>query len=94
MTAEKVISLLNRIIDEDGHLYTDDARTALFLSVDYIQKEIPMEPKAVYTVVKPIAITDFRCGFCAKVVNNTYTYCPNCGQKIKWEEEDDGNNNK
>lgn len=44
MTPQKVSDILIRIIDEDWHVYTDDAINALEYAAKVVEKEIPKEP--------------------------------------------------
>lgn len=89
MTPQKVSDILIRIIDEDWHVYTDDAINALEYAAKVVKKEIPK---------KPIRDKDtYICPSCYSSFNTTDSayeqYCPFCGQKFDWEEKDDGNNN-
>ena len=85
MTPQKVSDILIRIIDEDWHVYTDDAINALKYAAKVVEKEIPK---------KPFKQNDYYCGNCNKIVFNTgFIYCPFCGQKFDWnlEVKDEGN---
>lgn len=91
MTPEKVCDILIRIIDEDWHVYTDDAINALEYAAKVVEKEIPRKP-----IEKRIENGDQTqvfdvcpvCGF-PYIDQEFGDYCPKCGQKLDWEEKDD-----
>ena len=86
MTPQKVSDILIRIIDEDWHVYTDDAINALKYAAKVVDKEIPKKPIAV-------SITMSICPSCKSpfIEKGSGDYCPGCGQKIDWEEIDERN---
>lgn len=84
MRPEKVCDILIRIIDEDWHVYTDDAINALKYAAKVVEKEIPKKrivDNSVY-LCPSCRVTAFR-------VTEYQHYCPYCGQKLNWEEKDD-----
>ena len=90
MTPEKVCDILIRIIDEDWHVYTDDAINALEYAAKIVEKEIPKKP-----IEKHIENGDQTqvldvCPICGSPYidkDEGGDYCPGCGQKILWEEK-------
>lgn len=91
MTPQKVSDILIRIIDEDWHVYTDDAINALEYAAKVVEKEIPKKP-----IEKRIENGDQTqvldvCPICGSPdIETEYgNYCPKCGQKIDWWEEKD-----
>ena len=89
MTPQKVSDSLIRIIDEDWHVYTDDAINALEYAAKVVEKEIPKVP-----IEKRIENGDQTqvldvCPICGSPdIETEYgNYCPKCGQKIDWWEE-------
>ena len=103
MSPQKVIDIMDRIIDEDWHVYTDDAIEALKIASARMEKDIP---KPVIKIDIPLLFDDqegvypeYHCpnGLCNKRLHPLYeskrvkmTYCPWCGQQIDWEENDEG----
>lgn len=92
MTPQKVSDILIRIIDEDWHVYTDDAINALEYAAKVVEKEIPKKP-----FEKRIENGDQTqvfdiCPFCGSpdIDQECGDYCPKCGQKLDWEEKDEG----
>ena len=91
MTPQKVSDILIRIIDEDWHVYTDDAINALEYAAKVVDKEIPKKPidkridngdqSQVFDVC-PI------CGF-PYIDQEFGDYCPKCGQKLDLEEKNE-----
>ena len=93
MTTQKVSDILIRIIDEDWHVYTDDAINALKYAAKVVDKEIPKKP-----IEKRIENGDQTqvfdvCPICGSpdIDQECGVYCPFCGQKICWEEIDERN---
>lgn len=55
-------------------------------SVEALEKQIPKKPN-----IKELPDAFGRlywnvCGACDEEIESDYTYCPDCGQKINWEE--------
>ena len=68
MTPQKVSDILIRIIDEDWHVYTDDAINALKYAAKVVEKEIPKIP---LKIENELVINDHK-------VASTFEYhCPN-----------------
>ena len=95
MTPQKVIDILDRIVDEDWHVYTDDAINALEYAAKVVEKEIPKTPiknenELVINGHKIASTYEYHCpnGMCNEFVRPRITYCPWCGQKLDWEEKD------
>ena len=98
MTPQKVSDILIRIIDEDWHVYTDDAINALEYAAKVVEKEIPRTPVKIKGVADPEIPDDvisilgdfyhYQCPACSGRLTKipTKVYCPFCGQKIDWEE--------
>lgn len=76
MTPEKVSDILIRIIDEDWHVYTDDAINALEYAAKVVEKEIPKKP---IKIEKPLTINGH------KVASMSEYHCPNqlCNGEIR-----------
>ena len=82
MTPQKVSDILIRRIDEDWHVYTDDAINALKYAAKVVEKEIPKVPIADHEkelCICPSCYTEFTTFDLANE-----DYCPHCGQKIDW----------
>ena len=89
MTPQKVSDILIRSIDEDWHVYTDDADdaiNALKYAAKVVEKEVPKKP-----IEKRIENGDQTqvldvCPVCRSPDIDTEcgNYCPKCGQKIDW----------
>ena len=55
---------------------------------DLVKKETPKKPRPVFL---PMAYIPHKCPVCWSPVNyrkEKFNYCPNCGQKIDWSEEE------
>lgn len=93
MRPQKVSDILIRIIDEDWHVYTDDAINALQYAAKVVEKEIPKKPSEErFHNGDQTQVLDI-CPICGSpdIDKECGDYCPNCGQKISWEEKDEGN---
>ena len=89
MSPQKTIDILNRIVDEDWHVYTDDAIEALETAASNMTKEIPRDIVKFKTNEVGIEFAIVRCPKCKGLLVGPEKYCPNCGQKLNWEEKDD-----
>ena len=103
MTPQKVSDILIRIIDEDWHVYTDDAINALEYAAKVVNKEIAKKP---VKIEKPLIINGHKVSsisenYCPNCLCNKFTsplfeengrvktsYCKWCGQKIDWNLEE------
>ena len=76
MTPQKVSDILIRIIDEDWHVYTDDAINALEYAAKVVEKEIPKKP---IKTEKALTINDH------KVASIPEYHCSNqlCNREIR-----------
>lgn len=93
MTPQKVSDILIRIIDEDWHVYTDDAINALEYAAKVVEKEIPEKPYVLFTENGDQTQVFDVCPNCGSpdIDKECGDYCPKCGQKLVWEEKDGGN---
>lgn len=92
MTPQKISDILIRIIDEDWHVYTDDAIEALKYAAKVVEKEIPKKPSEErFHNGDQTQVLDV-CPICGSPdIDKEYgDYCPKCGQKLNWEEKDEG----
>lgn len=91
MTPQKVCDILIRIIDEDWHVYTDDAINALEYAAKVVDKEISKKPYVLFTENGDQTQVFDVCPVCGSpdIDKECGDYCPKCGQKILWEEKDD-----
>lgn len=91
MTPQKVSDILIRIIDEDWHVYTDDAIEALTYAAKVVDKEIPKHPYVLSTEYGKHTQAFYVCPFCGspEIDQERGDYCPKCGQKLNWEEKDE-----
>ena len=90
MTPQKTIDILAKIVQEDWHVYTDDAIEALNTAATTMLKEIPREVIRINSVYEGIEFGIVRCPKCKGLLVGPEKYCPKCGQKIDWEEKDEG----
>lgn len=76
MTPKKVSDILIRIIDEDWHVYTDDAIEALKYAAKVVDKEIPKKP---VKIEKPLDIEHW-----GEIATKTEYHCPNglCNREV------------
>ena len=90
MKAEKVIDILERIVEEDWHVYTDDAIEALQFAAGRMEKEIPKKPFVLFTENGDQTQAFDVCPNCGSpdIDKECGDYCPKCGQKLDWEEKD------
>lgn len=63
------------------------------IAANKVDKSVPMEPVVVslpydmaYSV--PLFSNYVGCPMCKREVNPGYQYCPNCGQRLAWREDD------
>ena len=60
---------------------------AVEIAVEAMQKQIPMETLAPELGISPRSPIIIPCGNCGmELEDRMWEYCPNCGQKICWEE--------
>lgn len=69
-----------------GSQLNKDVSTAIDLAIKSLEKQIPKKPN-----IKELPDAFGRlywnvCGACDEEIESDYTYCPDCGQKINWEE--------
>lgn len=76
MTPQKVCDILIRIIDEDWHVYTDDAINALEYAAKVVEKEISKKP---VKIEKPLNLNGWKVAVLSKY------HCPNslCNRELK-----------
>lgn len=91
MTAEKAIEHLENIAIfsfQDG--YTDEARKALDMAIEALEKQIPRKPKykAEDRFVKNHFVEYSYCPTCEKEVVAGDMFCVMCGQRICWSEDE------
>ena len=91
MSPKKVSDILIRIIDEDWHVYTDDAINALKFGAKVVDKEIARKPFEKHIENGDQTQVLDVCPICGSPdIDKEYgDYCPKCGQKIMWEEKDE-----
>lgn len=81
MTEHEAISILKRITT------TGNRTKAISKAVETLKRNEPIKP---YGIVK-LAESDHligSCGNCHKPVLSTESYCPKCGQKVGWYDEE------
>lgn len=96
MTAEKAIEHLENIAIfsfQDG--YTDEARKALDMAIEALEKQIPKKPIITEDIFK--CVYKYRCPECAMylgsrgkhsiIIFEKPKYC-SCGQKLDWSEDE------
>lgn len=99
MKPEEAIEILEEIkeLDDTLYAYSDIYMKALETAISVL-KEIQQCREAVekqnYMKIKTIEDMCFECPKCKELVAhddgwNTYNYCPNCGQKLEWEESEE-----
>lgn len=84
MKPEEAISAIKNNMPTKG-TYTI-LTEGLELAVQALEKQIPKKPN-----IKELPDAFGRlywnvCGACDEEIESDYTYCPDCGQKINWEE--------
>ena len=89
MTAEKAIEHLENIAIfsfQDG--YTDEARKALDMAIEALEKQVAKKVRIKYANPKYeyYGYASF-CPNCNRVVAEGWSYCPDCGQALKMEDE-------
>lgn len=87
---KRVLETLDRLIDDNG-LYgnpklTDEAIEDLWKASEAVDKQIPKKP------IFNLLYEWFECPECGGVVSfdsyTKYDYCPYCGTKVDWSEEE------
>lgn len=77
MTNNEAISVLNRIVTSGNRL------KAISMGVRALKKEEPVNP-TFQLKLPDNGLKIANCGVCHKTVLEIESYCPSCGQRIKW----------
>lgn len=92
MNRQQIIDKLN-VIAFSSYEYSETAREAISLLIEdenALEKQIPKKP--ILDTIFPSGVKWFRCPVCNhNNVENTDSYCHNCGQALEWGEESDVN---
>lgn len=97
MDNQKAIKILGQYDVSDLHFYTTDGEEipfaewsdALELAISALEKQIPMEPLDPELGISPRHPLIIPCGNCEmELADHMWEYCPWCGQKICWEEDE------
>lgn len=78
MTEKEAIAVLNRIVTSGNRL------KAISMGVRALKRDVPN--KITYKVKDPLTGLKWlgKCPVCSKGVMSGESYCPNCGQRISW----------
>lgn len=81
------------ILHDSGTEGQEDRRGERMIAANKVDKSVPMAPRVVpvpydmaYSV--PLFSNYVGCPTCEHEVNPNYRYCPNCGQRLAWQEGD------
>ena len=94
MTSKEAIETINIAMAEVEWDYPMDYTVAFEMAIDAIEKQIPKKPikTKIATLNKsPEAISWESIHCCPRCESNLapqYKYCPQCGLKIEWEDEE------
>ena len=86
---------IDRIQNAIRHIKTatDVDPWAMEIAVGAMEKQIPKKPKqkkrAEEQVFQDCIVYVIPCGSCGESLNRLHDYCPWCGQKILWSDEND-----
>ena len=97
MKPKKAMLILDRILkDKFEDLQIEDADMALRSGIEALYKQVPKKPNEVFFENGDQSQTLDLCPTCGSPEiseADEWTYCPVCGQKIDWSEDDDSSSN-
>ena len=91
MKPEKALKQIKILQDSIGSLVNEDVFAALCEARHALEKQVPMEPEEVIMENGDQTQTIDLCPMCGSAdisEADEWTYCPVCGQKIDWGEDD------
>lgn len=81
MEIERAIEVLKEYNNCKAVL-TEELEDATDLAIDALEKQVGKKPALQF-----MSSRGKRCGACEKLIVFSDSYCPNCGQKIDWSDE-------
>lgn len=92
MTAEEAIKYIIRHCNPDYPKGKTEWETAINMAISALEKQIPMKPKqkkrAEEQPLKGHVVCVIPCGNCGEYLNRLHYYCPWCGQKIDYGDDE------
>lgn len=93
MTNQEAIENLQYLISDDCTDTQSDYVEEIELAIEALEKQTPKKPKRVLKIVGQFLMTyKFYCPICDSDLldmdNDCFEYCPCCGQKIDWSEQE------
>ena len=59
------------------------------LAISALEKQMPKQVNEITIIQQYKAVLDGYCPSCQRYLTNSMQYCPDCSQKLDWEEEDE-----
>ena len=91
MTSEEAIKIIEVAKAECEWNAPLEYQGAFDMAIESLKKQIPMEPlEKEYSndLGENIHVYVIPCGKCGHAINFLHSYCPWCGQKIDWKEDE------
>lgn len=87
MTVQEAKEILEALFSEstgEDYPYTDKFGNALRMAIESMEKQIPKKPNVCKNLMTKGSVR--VCPSCSTIIENTDSYCYECGQKLDWEE--------
>lgn len=95
MTNQEAIENLQYLISDDCTDTQSDYVEEIELAIEALEKQIPKKPKQMLEPIRKhfnTGVNGFYCPICNSDLldmdNDCFEYCPCCGQKIDWSEQE------
>lgn len=97
MKIEKAMLILDHALKNGyEYLHTEAGDMAVRSAIEALSRQVPKKPEEVFFENGDQSQTIDICPTCGSTEiyeDNEWTYCPVCGQKIDWSEDDDNSSN-
>lgn len=94
MKPKKAMLILDHALKNGyEYLHTEDGDMAVRSAIEALSRQVPKKPDEIPEMLLGYEKTTYICPTCASEFTAEWFYCPVCGQKIDWGEDDDGNSN-
>lgn len=96
MKIEKAIQILDHALKNGyEYLHTEDGDMAVRSAIEALSRQVPKKPNEIleYDIDLKQHASSYICPTCGSEFTAEWFYCPVCGQKIDWSEDDDSSSN-
>lgn len=99
MKITKAIQILDHALKNGyEYLHTEDGDMAVRSAIEALSRQVAKEPEVIVERMSDddleYDLESYYCQTCGNtLVSDNMIYCPNCGQKIDWGEDDDDSSN-